>query len=186
MNISMVWASPSHQARQEQPSQNTGVLVLIVCRSWFRCEKAKSSELFRAHRREGRGFVDPCPDGHREDPQPNKSYPLMGFAFSGPFSASNPHAGAPISVCFSLDCCRFRFGILPFIADFAFPSGVVGPVLNPPCSLHRPLPYNPSSLQGVPFLVRAPHVRPRSSSGKGGVGKRRGRVTTTRMVFGSR
>ena len=60
-------------------------------------------------------------------------------------------------------------GLKPFIADRFLPSLVVGPVLNPPWNLQRPLSYTLVSLQGVPALVFAPHVNPLSSSGNGGV-----------------
>jgi hypothetical protein len=48
-------------------------------------------------------------------------------------------------------CFQFAF------RDRSSPSGVRGPVLFPPCSLHRPLDIG-GDLQGIPFLVFAPHL----------------------------
>ncbi len=59
---------------------------------------------------------------------------------------------------------------LQFNATFRLPSGVLGPVLRPPWNLHRPLAQIVRFLQGVPFLVLAPHRIPLHSSGKVGPG----------------
>lgn len=65
---------------------------------------------------------------------------------------------------------RFFLGNNPLSADRRFPPFVLGPELNPPWSLQRPLLYKSFRLQGVPALVLAPHIRPLSSSGKSGSG----------------
>jgi len=49
----------------------------------------------------------------------------------------------------------FQFAFL----DRSRPSGVRGPVLLPPCILHLPF-FIAGDLQGVPFLVLAPHLGP--------------------------
>ena len=49
----------------------------------------------------------------------------------------------------------FQFAFL----DRSRPSGVRGPVLLPPCILHLPF-FIAGALQGVPFLVLAPHLGP--------------------------
>jgi len=52
-------------------------------------------------------------------------------------------------------CPCFQFDFL----DRSRPSGVRGPVLFPPCILHLPFAIA-GALQGVPFLVLAPHRGP--------------------------
>ena len=42
--------------------------------------------------------------------------------------------------------------------DRVLPSGVFGPLLLPPCNLHRPPLPLPGALHGVPFLVFAPQT----------------------------
>lgn len=46
-----------------------------------------------------------------------------------------------------------------FASARALPSGVRGPVLHPPCHLHRRLPGSAFARQGCPLPVLAPHVR---------------------------
>ena len=70
-------------------------------------------------------------------------------------------------VCFSSPVLRFRLGRLPLAAHRRLPSSVFGPVDNPPCRRHRPLPYRSFRLQGVPALVLAPHVCPGNMRGGG-------------------
>ena len=52
-----------------------------------------------------------------------------------------------------------------FMADRALPSGVLGPVLRPPCRPQRPFRYRSQRLQGVPRRARAPHLRSESALG---------------------
>jgi hypothetical protein len=81
----------------------------------------------------------------------------MGFMYSAKFR-----------ILLRLHGVRLDLRLKPFIAERFLPSSVLGPELNPPWNLQRPLLYRLVSLQGVPALVFAPQVKSLSSSGNGG------------------
>ena len=69
----------------------------------------------------------------------------------------------PTSACF-LAASRFSFVSLPCVvckaAILSRPAWVFGPVLLPPCRVHRPVRFTAGRLQSPPALVLAPQRTP--------------------------
>lgn len=112
-----------------------------------------------------------CPDFQNRGAAP-KAAPVSRhparIALPGVLAIVRPqHFLTSREVCFFPSVLRFRFGRRPLAAERRLPSSVLGPVDNPPCRRHRPLPYRSFRLQGVPALVLAPHVWPGKVRGGG-------------------
>lgn len=83
------------------------------------------------------------------------SLPPAGMVLSGVLAIVRLQHFLPShGVCFSPSALRFRFGRFPLAAERRLPSSVLGPVDNPPCRQHRPLPYRYSYARGdEPFAI---------------------------------